>query len=148
MTLAHVYSEFTLDLPPQWQPQPNTEDNTLSFHDSTADAALIVSVDFIQTPPDQLQTMAEHVIARRIAAMSTAGTAPVQVLQQQIRPHTNGKALELSFIAEAANEHLQLCLGYVSARKIMHFAMFCAPDRAAAVALFNATVSHFKPRLP
>ncbi len=147
-TQGHVYSEFTLDLPAQWQAQPVHEDNTLGFHAAAHDAALIVSVDFITTPADQCQALAEHALARRIAAMAAAGKAPVQVLQQQIKPHASGAALELSFIAEAPGEHLQLYLGYVTERKVMHFGMFCPPDRAAAVALFNATVPHFKPRLP
>lgn len=147
-TQGHVYSEFTLDLPPRWQAQPVSEDNTLAFHDGDADAALVVAVDFIDTPAEQLQALAEHALARRIAAMGAAGTAPVQVLQQQIRPHTSGAALELSFIAESPGEHLQLYLGYVTPRKLMHFGLLCPPDRADAVALFNATVPHFKPRLP
>lgn len=148
LRLGHVYSEFTLDLPPTWQPVATDEDNTLSFHAEAEDAAIVVSVDFIDTPADQLQPLAEHALARRIAALSVASSGPATVLQQQIRPHASGAALELSFAAEVPGEAVHLYLGYVSPRKVMHFAMVCPPERAAAVALFNATVGHFKPRLP
>lgn len=145
---AHVYSEFVLDLPPAWQAQAHADDNTVAFHEPAADAALIVSVDFIESGATDLQALATEVIARRLAALPAATPGPWQTLQQQVRPHRSGAGLELSFAAELPGEQVALYLGYATPRKLLHCLMLCGPDRAAAVALFNATVPHFKPRLP
>lgn len=147
-TRDHVYSEFVLDLPPAWQPQAHDGDNTVAFHEPTADAALIVSVDFIDSGATDLQALATEVITRRLAALATATPGDWQTLQQQVRPHRSEAGLEMSFAAELPGEQVALYLGYATPRKLLHCLMLCGPDRAAAVALFNATVPHFKPRLP
>lgn len=147
-TRDSVYSEFVLDLPPAWQPQAPEEDNTVAFHAPAADAALVVSVDFIASGADDLQALGEQVLAQRLAALAQATPGAWQTLQQQLRPHRSAAGLELSFAAELPGQQVALYLGYATPRKLLHFLMICGPDRAAALALFNATVPHFKPRLP
>jgi hypothetical protein len=145
---GHVYSEFVLDLPPAWQPQAHEGDNTLTFHEPAADAVLIVSVDFIDSGATDLAALGNEVLSRRLAALASATPGAWQTLQQQVRPHGSEAGLELSFAAELPGEQVALYLGYATPRKLLHFLMLCGPDRAAAIALFNATVPHFKPRLP
>lgn len=147
-TRDSVYSEFVLDLPPAWQAQPPEEDNTVAFHQPAADAALVVSVDFIASGADDLEALGEQVIAQRLAALAHATPGDWQTLQQQQRPHRSGAGIELSFAAELPGRQVALYLGYATPRKLLHFLMICGPDRPAALALFNATVPHFKPRLP
>ena len=110
-------------------------------------AALIVSVDLVGTPVDEAQSVAEHCVAKRIDAHRLASATPLEVIQQRIQPHASGAALEMSYAA-ATGEHIHLYLGYVTRRKVLSFSMACPPDRRAAMTLFNATVPHFKPRLP
>jgi len=146
--LDHVYSEFELALPPPWQPLPHDQDNAVAFRAPDDDAALVVSVDFIASGADDLHALASQVIRERLAALPTSGLGEWQPLQQQIRPHRSGAGLEMSFAAELPRERTALYLGYATPRKLLHFMMAAGPDRAAAIALFNATVLHFKPRLP
>ena len=143
-----VYSEFVLDLPPAWQPQPAGEDNAVAFFEAAAGASLVASVDFIEGGVGDLQALGEEVIARRLAALAVATPGAWHTLQQQLRPHRSGAGLELSFAAELPGEQVALYLRYATPRKLLHFLMLCGPDRPAAVALFNATVPHFRPRLP
>ena len=147
-TRSHVYSEFTLDLPPAWQAQATDEDNTVAFHAPTHDAALVVAVDFIESGADDLQALADEVITQRLAALNDATPGPWHTLQQQVRPHRSEAGLELSLAAELPGQQVALYLGYATPRKLLHFLMLCSGDRAAALALFNATVPQFKPRLP
>ncbi len=146
--LGYVYSEFELNLPPPWQPLAHEQDNAVAFRSPDDDAALLVSVDFIASGADDLQALAEQVIRDRLQALPTDGLGPWQTLQQQIRPHRSGAALEMSFAAELPRERTAFYLGYATPRKLLHFMMAGGPDRTAAIALFNATVPHFKPRLP
>jgi len=145
---GHVYSEFVLDLPSDWRPKAADEDNTLAFHLPAEDAALRVSVDFIASGADDLQALAEAVLRERLDTLMAARPGPWQTLQQQSRLHRSGAAMELSLAAELPGRRVELYLGYATPRKLLHFMMACGPDRAAALALFNATVPHFKPRLP
>ena len=145
---AYTDSEFLLDLLPRWRQHPTAEADTLTFQSGADGAALIISADFFDIPDDQAQAIAEECLARRIAALEAASPGAVRVLQQNIKPHASGAGLELSFAAEVEGEHVQLYLGYVTARKILNFAMVCQPGRPQALALFNATVPGFRPRLP
>ena len=144
----HVYSEFVLDLPPAWQTQPHEQDNAVAFHEASSGASLVVSVDFIGSGAGDLQALAAEVTARRLAALAVATPGAWQTLQQQVRPHRSEAGLEISFAAALPGEQVALYLGYATPRKLLHFLMLCGPGRPAAVALFNATVPHFKPRLP
>ena len=95
-----------------------------------------------------LAALGTEVLSRRLAALASATPGAWQTLQQQVRPHRSEAGLELSFAAELPGEQVALYLGYATPRKLLHFLMLCGLDRAAAIALFNATVPHFKPRLP
>lgn len=147
-TRSQAYSEFMLELATQWQPRPHEEANTLIFQSDEDGAALIISVDFFDIPDEHAQGVAEQCIASRLGALQAASDQPLQVLHQAIQPHSGGTGLEMSFAAELGDEHVHLYLGYVSARKVLNFSMVCQPGRQAAVALFNATVPGFRPRLP
>lgn len=147
-TRSHVYSEFTLDLPAAWQAQATDEDNTIAFHAPAHDAALVVAVDFIESGADDLQALADDVITQRLAALNDATPGAWHTLQRQVRPHRSEAGLELSFAAELPGQQVALYLGYATPRKLLHFLMLCSADCAAALALFNATVPQFKPRLP
>jgi hypothetical protein len=142
----YPYSEFLLELPARWRQQPTQEDDTLNFISDRDGAALIISADFYDIPDDKAQALAEQVIASRIEALQRASSQPVQLLHRAIKPHSGGVGLELSFAAES--DHVHLYLGYVTSRKILNFSMVCQPGKQAAVALFNATVPGFRPRLP
>ena len=145
---SYDHSEFLLELLPQWRQIPTDEDSALNFQSDDDGAVIIISTDFFDIPDDQAQGIAEQCISSRIAAMQSASAKPVQVLQQAIKPHAGGVGLEMSFASEVEGEHVQLYLGYVTSRKILNFSMVCQPGRQAAVALFNATVPGFRPRLP
>ncbi|MFG6486485.1 hypothetical protein ACG04R_07385 [Roseateles sp. BYS78W] len=140
-------AEFQLDLSPAWRQVLVDEGNALHFESLDDGAALIVSVDLVGTPVDEAQSVAEHCVAKRIDAHRLASATPLEVIQQRIQPHASGAALEMSYAA-ATGEHIHLYLGYVTRRKVLSFSMACPPDRRAAMTLFNATVPHFKPRLP
>jgi len=144
----YAYSEFMLELAARWRQVPVQDDDTLNFVSDEDGAAIIISADFYEIPDDKAQAIAEKCVASRIEALQSASSGTVQVLQQAIKPHSGGTGLEMSFIAEAEGEHVQLYLGYVTSRKILNFAMVCKPDRREAIALFNATVPGFRPRLP
>jgi hypothetical protein len=146
----YAYSEFVLDLPTRWRQVPTQEDNTLNFECAEDGAALVISAEFYDIPADKAQALAEQCLSTRTKALHAAGSGPVHVLQQGTQPHTSGTGLELSLAAEVGGDaaHVHLYLGYVTSRKVLHFSMVCRPGRQAAVALFNATVPGFRPRLP
>ena len=144
----YVYSEFLLELASKWRQVPVAEDNALNFVSDEDGAAIVISVDFFDIPDEQAQGLAEHTLASRITALQKASQGEVQVLHREIKPHASGVGLELSFAAVAEGEHVHLHLGYVTSRKVLGFSMVCQPDRREAAALFNATVPHFRPRLP
>ncbi|WP_457442563.1 hypothetical protein [Roseateles sp. P5_E4] len=144
----YSYSEFLLDLSAQWRQIPTKEDNTLNFHSDDDGAAIIISADFYEIPDDKVQALAEKCISSRIEALQIASQGSVQVLQQSIKSHSGGVGLEMSFAAHAEGEYVHLYLGYVTSRKILNFSMVCQPGKHEAVALFNATVPGFRPRLP
>ena len=146
----NAFSEFVLDLPNQWRQVPPQENDTLNFQSDGDSAAIIISADFLDIPDDMAQAFAEKCISSRIEALEAASGGPVRVLQRAIKPHASGAALEMSFAAEVegAGGHVHLFLGYVTARKILNFSMVCKPGKHEAVALFNATVPGFRPRLP
>jgi hypothetical protein len=146
----YAYSEFVLDLPTRWRQVPTREDNTLNFECDEDGAALVISAEFYDIPDDKAQALAEQCLSTRIKALHAAGSGPVHVLQQSTQPHTSGTGLELSLAAEVGGDaaHVHLYLGYVTSRKVLHFSMVCRPGPQAAVALFNATVPGFRPRLP
>lgn len=144
----YPYSEFLLELPARWRQQPTQDDDTLNFISDRDGAALIISADFFDIPDDKAQAIAEKCLASRIEAIQSASQSPVQLLHQAIKPHSGGVGLEMSFAAHAEGEHVHLYLGYVTARKVLNFSMVCQPGKNAAVALFNATVPGFRPRLP
>lgn len=144
----YAYSEFLLELAVRWRQVPAQEEDTLNFFSDTDEAAIIISADFFEIPADKAQAIAEKCINSRIHALQTASNGRVQVLQQNIKAHSGGAGLEMSFVAEVDAEHVQLYLGYVTSRKILNFAMVCKPGRREAIALFNATVPGFRPRLP
>ena len=144
----YTFSEFLLDLTAQWRQIPTQEDNTLNFQSDDDGAAIIISADFFDIPDDKAQSLAEKCISSRIEALEAASQGAVQVLQQAIKPHAGGGGLEISFAADIEGEHVHLYLGYVTSRKVLSFAMVCKPGKHEAVALFNATVPGFRPRLP
>jgi len=148
--VKHTYdgSEFLLDLLPKWRQVPTDEDRALNFQSDEDGAVIIISADFFDIPADQAQGIAEQCISSRIEAIQVASAKPVQVLKQSIKPHTGGVGLEMSFASEVEGEHVHLYLGYVTSRKILNFSMVCQPGKQEAVALFNATVPGFRPRLP
>ncbi|KQV86139.1 MULTISPECIES: hypothetical protein [unclassified Roseateles] len=143
----YAYSEFLLELAARWRQLPVQDDDTLNFFSDEDGAAIIISADFYEIPDDKAQGLAETVVASRLEAIQKASAGPVQVLHRAIKPHSGGVGLELSFAAEAESEHVHLYLGYVTSRKVLNFSMVCQPGHGAA-ALFNATVSGFRPRLP
>jgi hypothetical protein len=143
---AYPYTEFLLELPACWRQTPAQEDDTLHFISDRDGAAIVISADFYDIPDDKAQGLAEQVVASRIEALERASGGPVQLLHRAIQPHSGGVGLELSFAAET--DHVHLYLGYVTSRKVLNFSMVCQPGRQAAVALFNATVPGFRPRLP
>lgn len=144
---SHDYAEFQLDLEARWQQVPTDEGGALHFQSDADGAAIIISVDFFDIPDDKAQGIAEQCLGSRLAAIQAASAKPVQVLSQAIKPHISG-GLEMSFASEVDGEHVHLYLGYVTSRKILNFSMVCQPGRHEAVALFNATVPGFRPRLP
>ena len=144
----YAYSEFLLELSARWRQIPTSDDNTLNFQSDDDGAAIIISADFYDIPDDKAQALAEKCISSRIEALEAASQGLVQVLQQAIKPHSGGVGLEISFAADVEGEHVHLYLGYVTSRKILNFSMVCKPGRHEAVALFNATVPGFRPRLP
>ncbi|RZA17894.1 MAG: hypothetical protein EOP93_12475 [Lysobacteraceae bacterium] len=141
------YTEFLLDLDPKWRQVSTDEGGALHFQSEIDGAALIISADFFDIPDDKAQGIAEQCLSSRLAAIQAASAKPVQVLSQRIKPHVRG-GLEMSFASEVEGEHVHLHLGYVTARKLLNFSMVCQPGRQEAVALFNATVPGFRPRLP
>jgi hypothetical protein len=145
---SHAYSEFLLDLPASWRQLTTPDDDTLTFQSDEDGAAIIIAADFHDIPDDEAQALAEQCISSRLGALEDASAGPVQVFQRAIKPHASGRGLEISFAAHAEGEHVHLYLGYVSARKILHFSMVCPPGKHEAVALFNAVVPGFRPRLP
>ena len=146
----YAYSEFVLDLSTRWRQTPTEDDNTLNFECDEEGAVLVIAADFYDIPDDKAQALAEQCLGTRLKALHAAGSGPVHVLQQRIQPHTSGTGLELSLAAEVGGDaaHVHLYLGYVTSRQVLHFSMVCRPGRQAAVALFNATVPGFRPRLP
>ena len=144
----HDTSEFRLQLDARWRPVAAEDGNTLNFQSDDDGAALVVSADFFDIADDQARPMAERCLASRIEALETASPGRVRVLRQAIEPHRGGAALELSLAAEVEDAHVHLHLGYVTSRKVLSFSMVCPPGRQAAMALFNATVPGFRPRLP
>jgi len=145
---SHDHSEFLLELAAGWRRIPTDEDDALNFQSDDDGAAIIISADFFDIPADRAQAIAEQCIASRIAAIQAASARPVHLLQQAIKPHAGGIGLEMSFVSEVQGEHVHLYLGYVTSRKILNFSMVCQPGWQEAVALFNATVPGFRPRLP
>ncbi|WP_457389567.1 hypothetical protein [Roseateles sp. P5_E1] len=146
----HSYddSEFLLDLAHKWRQIPTDEDDGLNFQSDADGAAIIISADFFDIPDAKAQLFAEKCLSSRIEAIQSASQGPVQVLQRAIKPHAGGVGLEMSFAAHAEGEPVHLYLGYVTSRKILNFSMVCQPGKHEAVALFNATVPGFRPRLP
>lgn len=144
----YSYTEFLLDLLPRWRRLPTAGDDTLTFQSDDDGAALIISADFFDIPEDQAQAVAEKNLQSRLAVLEAAGPGRLQVLQQSINPHSGGVGLELTFAAEVEGGHVHLFLGYVTSRKILNFSMVCQSGRHEAAALFNATVTGFRPRLP
>ena len=140
--------EFRLDLLSKWRQIPTDEDSALNFQSDDDGAVIVISVDLLDITVDQAQAIAEQCMASRVEAIQSASAKPVQVLQQSIKPHAGGVGLEMSFASDVAGEHVHLYLGYVTPRKILNFSMVCQPGRQQAMALFNATVPGFRPRLP
>lgn len=147
---AYAYAEFHLDLPANWRQVPTQEDNALNFQSEADSAAITVSADLHDIPADKAQRLAEQCIADRMAALEAGNAGRVTVLQRDVKPHASGAGFEMSCAAEVAGEgeQVHLFLGYVTSRKILSFSMTCQPGRQEAVALFNAAVLHFRPRLP
>lgn len=145
---SYAYTEFLLELDTRWRQVPTDEDDTLTFRSDADSAALVISADFYDIADDQAQGVAEVAVESRIEAIRQASAGPVQVLHRAIQPHSGGTGLEMSFAVEAEGAPVHLYLGYVTTRKVLSFTMVCAPGKRAAVALFNATVPGFRPRLP
>lgn len=144
----HAYPDFSLELPSRWRPIPTEEENTLSFQSDADGAVIIISADYFDIPDDRAEALAQQCLDARIEAHRQAGEGPATVLQQGIRPHTSGLGLEMSYAAETEGGPVHLYLGYVTSRKVLNFSMVCQPGKDEAVALFNATVPGFRPRLP
>lgn len=144
---SYDYTEFLLELEPKWRQMTTDEGGALNFQSDVDGAAIIISVDFFDIPDDKARGIAEQCLSSRLAAIQAASEKPVQVLSQAIEPHAGG-CLEMSFASEVEGEHVHLYLGYVTSRKLLNFSMVCQPGRHDAVALFNATVPGFRPRLP
>ena len=145
---AYAYTEFHLELPSTWRQMPTDEENALNFVSDADSAAIVVSADYYDIAADQAQGVAEVALESRIDAVRQSGDGPVSVLHRAIKPHSSGGGLELSLAAEAEGGHVHLYLGYVTSRKVLNFTMICPPGKDKAVALFNATVPGFRPRLP
>lgn len=145
---TYTYSEFTLELAHLWRQMPTAEENTLNFVSDADGAAIIISVDFYDIPAEKAQMTAEYAVDRRLDAVRQLTEGPVTVLHRSILPHSSGGGLEMSLAVEPERGHLHLFLGYVTARKVLNFTMICPPGKEKAVALFNATVPGFRPRLP
>lgn len=145
---TYEYSEFHLTLAHGWRQVPTDEENTFNFVSDGDGAAIVVSLDFFDIPADKAQQMAEFALDRRLDAVRQLAEGPVTLLHRAIEPHASGQGLEMSFAAEPEGGHLHLFLGYVTARKVLNFSMTCPPGKDRAVALFNATVPGFRPRLP
>lgn len=145
---TYAYSEFTLELAHLWRLMPTAEENTLNFVSDADGAAIIVSVDFYDIPAEKAQATAEFAVERRLDAVRQLAEGPVTVLHRAIVPHSSGGGLEMSLAVEPEGGHLHLFLGYVTSRKVLNFTMICPPGKEKAVALFNATVPGFRPRLP
>lgn len=145
---TYAYSEFQLELAHAWRQMPTAEDNALNFVSDADGAAIVISADFYDIPGDKALGVAEVAVESRLQAVRQSGDGPVNVLHRAIKPHSSGAGLEMSFAAETEGGHVHLFLGYVTARKVLNFTMICPPGHEKAVALFNATVPGFRPRLP
>ncbi|MDQ0045137.1 MULTISPECIES: hypothetical protein [Variovorax] len=146
--VQHTYNEFMLDLPDHWKTMPGPDANSLNFYSEHVKAAIVLSVQFYEVPGDKRQGLAEVCIKSRIEAHEQQFPGRVEVLQQSIRPHSGGVGLEMSYVAEVANENVFLFVGYVTNRKVLNLLMVCEPGREAAGQLFNATMATFRPKLP
>jgi len=144
----YSYSEFQLALTTDWRLVPTAADGSISFHSERAGAAITVSADFYDVPESETLALGEKNIASRFSALDTQNPGKVVVLRQDIKPHSSGAGLELTFAAELPGEYVYLFLGYVTSRKVLNFTMVCKPDRHAAATLFNKTVGGFRPKLP
>ncbi len=144
----YAYSEFAVFLSDQWRQTPSSEDNTLLFHSSELGASITVSVDFYDIPQDKAALIADKTLSTRLDSLETLAPGKITVRQRAVKPHSSGAALELSFIAEVADDCIYLYLGYVTARKVLNFTLVCAPGGQAAAALYNEVVGNFRPRLP
>lgn len=148
--VKHTYSftEFLLELSEAWRQHPTDEENALHFVSAADQAAIVISADFYDIPEDKALGTAEVAVDSRLDAVRQSGEGALTVLHRAIKPHSSGGGLEMSFAAETEGGHVHLFLGYVTTRKVLNFTMICPPGKEKAVALFNATVPGFRPRLP
>ena len=146
--VEHAYNEFAIDLPAHWELVPNPEENTFTYNSKTEDASIIISADFYAIPSSLEQATAEKCIHSRLSFIEQQNPGRVEVIHRSIRPHSGGVGLELSYAAEIFDDHMFMYLGYVTSRKILNFNMICKPERAKALALFNATIKSFRAKLP
>ncbi|WP_170133590.1 hypothetical protein [Undibacterium pigrum] len=146
--IEYSYNEFLIDLPVHWKPVPSTESNTITFQSGIEDASIIISADFYDIPPSKAQAVAERCVESRLSVHEQQFPARVEVIQRSIHAHSGGVGLELSYAAAVPGDHMFVYLGYVTPRKILNFTLVCGPDRSKASTLFNATIQHFRPKLP
>lgn len=144
----YAYNEFRISLPLHWRQYPTPEERTLHFQSDTAQAALTISVSFYEVPDDKAQRIAEKMLDARLEAFQSGVQGQVEVLRRTIAPHSSGAGLEISFVGEAEGESVYLYLGFVTARKILNFALVCRPGREEAADLFNEIMRSFHPLLP
>ncbi|WP_374583437.1 hypothetical protein [Pseudoduganella sp.] len=144
----YSYNEFLLDLPPHWRQLPTSEDNSFNFYSEKDGASITISADFYAIPDEKAVLMAEACLESRHAAFESQFPGQVEVLRRTARQHSGGDGIEMMYAADAPGQHLYFYLGYVTRRKILHFALVCQPGRDAAAALFNSIVSNFRPQLP
>ena len=144
----YSYNEFQLALTLDWKLVPTATDGSISFHSERAGAGITVSADFCDVPESKAHALGEKNIASRFDALAALNPGKVVVLRQEIKPHSSGAGLELTFAAELPGEYVYLFLGHVTGRKVLNFTMVCKPDRQVAATLFNKTIGGFRPKLP
>jgi hypothetical protein len=144
----YAYSEFAIFLSDQWRQTPSSQDNTFLFHSEELSASITISGDFYVIPEHKAQLMADKNLDSRQEGLEQLAPGRVVVRQRTIKPHSTGVGLELSFIAEVADDYIYMYLGYVTSRKILNFTLVCPPGGQAAAALYNELVGNFRARLP
>lgn len=132
----YPYSEFLVRLPEHWRQIPTSEDTQFNWRSETEKAEITISAHLAQVPEAKFQKGAEVALAARHHSMEELSNGRVEVLVQNIKPHSQGGALEITYAAQIP-DHTHMYLGYVTSRKLFNFGLTCGPDKFAAADLFN-----------